>query len=407
MQPKIYSLTDHKISSKKIDGHASYVIQKLRSAGYEAYLVGGSVRDLLLKRKPKDFDISTSAKPDEIKALFRKCLLIGRRFRLAHVRFGKKILEVSTFRAGDPTTGDLIVRDNVWGSAEEDVLRRDFTINGLFYDPNEEIVIDYVGGVQDALQKKLRTIGKAEIRFRQDPVRMIRLLKFKARFDFEMDASSKKALYLCKEQIMKSSQARILEELIRMLESGSSEKFIRYLHEYGLLELLAPNLAKYLNAHPSNNLIYAYLSEVDNKSWQDLTHTLERPILLSCLIFPILQERILLHEKKGSLHLGKIAEFASQIIGETFLPFFHIPRRTKVTMISILTSQFRFIPLQERSIRKLRVPKDPGFFYGFKFFKLRIAIEPQHLKRYTQWSEAIFQYKKRKKTNANSQTHRL
>lgn len=396
MQPKIYSLKDHQISSKKIDTHAFYVIQKLRDAGYEAYLVGGSVRDLLLKRKPKDFDISTSAKPDEIKTLFRKSLLIGRRFRLVHIRFGKKILEVSTFRAGDPTTGDLIVRDNVWGTAEEDVLRRDFTINGLFYDPNEETVIDYVGGVEDALQKKLRTIGKAEIRFRQDPVRMIRLLKFKARFDLEMDISSKKALRICKDQIMKSSQARILEELIRMLESGSSEKFIQYLHEYGLLELLVPNLAKYLNAHASKNLIYAYLSEVDNKSWQDLTHTLERPVLLSCLIFPILQEKIQLREKKSHLHLGNIAELASEIIHDIFHPFFHIPRKTKMIMVSILTTQFRFTPPHEKSFRRLRVPKDPNFFLGFKFFKLRTAVEPEHLKVYTQWSEAIFQHKKRK-----------
>ena len=132
MQPKIYYFDEHKIAPDKIDIHACYVIEKLRSAGFTAYLVGGGVRDLLLNQRPKDFDISTSAKPEEIKSLFRNAILIGRRFRLAHIRFGRKIIEVSTFRSGATEEAGLIVRDNEWGNEEEDVLRRDFTINGLF-----------------------------------------------------------------------------------------------------------------------------------------------------------------------------------------------------------------------------------------------------------------------------------
>ena len=153
MQPKSYSLEEHKIELDKVDHHALYVLEKLRAAGYQAYLVGGSVRDLLLGVKPKDFDISTSAKPEEIKKLFRNCLLIGRRFRLAHIRFGRKVLEVSTFRAGDIENEELIIRDNIWGSEEEDVIRRDFTINGLFYDSANQTVIDYVKGFPDAKKK--------------------------------------------------------------------------------------------------------------------------------------------------------------------------------------------------------------------------------------------------------------
>src|SRR5262249_1655161 len=149
VKPKIYHAQDHHIDLNLIDPDALYVLDRLRAAGFVAYLVGGSVRDLLVKKMPKDFDISTSALPEQIKALFKRpCILIGRRFRLAHIRFGRKIIEVSTFRTGE-NVEDLILQDNVWGSPEEDVLRRDFTINGLFYDSADQTVIDYVGGWED------------------------------------------------------------------------------------------------------------------------------------------------------------------------------------------------------------------------------------------------------------------
>ena len=182
MQPKIYSIDEHRLPHEKIDDQAYYVIMKLRNNGHKAYLVGGGVRDLLINVRPKDFDISTSATPEEVKKCFRNCILIGRRFRLAHVRFGKKIIEVATFRAGETENIDLIVRDNIWGTEEEDVLRRDFTINGLFYDPENHTIIDYVNGYEDIEKKIIRTIGNPSVRFKQDPVRMIRLLKFYARF---------------------------------------------------------------------------------------------------------------------------------------------------------------------------------------------------------------------------------
>ena len=225
MQAKIFHATDHDIDHHQIDRDALYVINRLKEAGFEAYLVGGGVRDLLIKKTPKDFDISTSARPEQIKQLFgRNCILIGRRFRLAHVRFGHKILEVATFRAGE-NDSDLIIQDNVWGSPEEDVMRRDFTINGLFYDPTNHSVIDFVGGWEDIHKKVLRTIGEPNVRFKQDPVRMIRLLKFQARYNFEIVPEVQKALTNCKEELIKSSPARILEEIFRMLESGYSSPF--------------------------------------------------------------------------------------------------------------------------------------------------------------------------------------
>ena len=246
MQPKIYDVGEHQIAPDKIDQHAFYVIQKLRQAGHKAYLVGGGVRDLLLKTRPKDFDISTSAKPEEIRSLFRNAILIGRRFRLAHIRFGKKVIEVATFRAGATEEAGLIVRDNEWGSEEQDVLRRDFTINGLFYDPENQTVIDYVDGYSDLAKRTLRAIGQPDVRFMQDPVRMIRLIKFCARFDFEIHRPTFEALLNCKGEILKSSSARIFEELLRMLESGAAKPFFHLLNEYGILKPLSPNLSRFL-----------------------------------------------------------------------------------------------------------------------------------------------------------------
>ena len=394
MQPQIYSFEQHQINPKKIDNHVFYIINKLRQNGFSAYLVGGSVRDLLLDRRPKDFDISTSAKPEEIKKVFRSCLLIGKRFRLAHVRFGKKIIEVSTFRAGDSESGDLIVRDNVWGSPEEDVMRRDFTINGLFYDPEDETIIDYVGGVKDAKEKILKTIGIPEIRFRQDPVRMIRLLKFKARFDLSVDQLALDALFKSKEEILKSSQARILEELFKMLESGASEPFFKYLHEYGLLNLLTPTFSKFLNKS-SGSHVYEFLSEVDEILWKDLNARIDRSILLSCILFPQLEEVIqkYIHEMQKTPHLGIIANISNQLINDVFRPFFLIPKKIKIKIISILTAQYRFTPINQKSSRRKRVSKDPYFLNSFKFFKIRAAIDPKLLKSYTEWNKLILEKK--------------
>ena len=248
MRPTIYTRDEHSVRLDQVDEHALSAVLTLQDAGHTAYLVGGSVRDLLLKKKPKDFDISTSARPEEIKKLFqRQCLLIGRRFRLAHLRFGNKILEVSTFRAGDITSSSIILHDNRWGSEEEDVMRRDFTMNALFYEPRKQLILDYVGGVKDIEKRLLRTIGEAHLRFRQDPVRMIRLLKFQARFGFRCDEEAIQALDTCKHEIVKSAEARILEELLKMLESGRAEAFFSLLSDYGFINLLLPCFQHFLS----------------------------------------------------------------------------------------------------------------------------------------------------------------
>ncbi len=387
MQPKIYPVDAHKIALEQIDTHASYVIQKLRQAGHSAYLVGGGVRDLLLGVRPKDFDVSTSARPEEIKALFRNAILIGRRFRLAHIRFGQKIIEVSTFRSGATEEAGLIVRDNEWGSEEQDVLRRDFTINGLFYDPESQKVIDYVDGYVDLEKKMLRTIGKPEIRFIQDPVRMIRLIKFCARFQFEIHHPTFEALLNCKAEILKSSQARIFEELLRMLESGSSKAFFHLLNEYGLLKPLSAHLADYLKK--PNNLALQLLGQIDDEIQKGFSA--DRSLLLAALIFPLFQEKVL--ERNGREekppHLGQIAEMAHRTIDQIFLPFFSIPRRMRGIMGFVLTSQFRLIPLDGK-MRRQRVPKDSLFPLSLHLLKLRAGLDPELLPAYTLWTEASY-----------------
>lgn len=388
MQQKIYPVEEHTLSIDDIDPDALYVMEKLRQAGYIAYLVGGSVRDLLLKKKPKDYDISTSAKPEEIKKLFRNSILIGRRFRLAHIRFGQKILEVSTFRSGDIETDALIIRDNVWGSPEEDVLRRDFTINGLFYESSTQTIIDYVGGYPDIKRKYLRTIGQPFLRFKQDPVRMIRLLKFQARFGFEVDRDTHIALLECQREIIKSSAPRILEELLRMLESGASQAFFRLMAEHGLLPLMLPGLAPFMES-PDREEAFAYLQEIDTTFHEPSTPPLDRSLLLTCLLFPYFQKRIQTHfvDRGDYPHLGIIQDEAHDLIDEVFLPFFHLPRRLRYSMVSIITTQYRLTPLEKRRSGRLRIPNDPDFGLGLKFLEIRSCLEPGLQKIWEEWSE--------------------
>ena len=229
-----------------IDPDADRVVRKLTRAGYKAYLVGGCVRDLLVGKKPKDFDVATSATPNEIKATFRNSRIIGRRFRLAHVFFGSKIIETSTFRANprDEDEIDLLIRrDNVFGTETEDARRRDFTINGLFYDVEREEVIDHVGGLTDLEAKLIRTIGDPDVRFQEDPVRMLRAIKFAARLDFGFEPATWRALLRWRGEISKCAPPRLLEEIHRLMRRGAARRSFELLVETGALAVLSPHLA--------------------------------------------------------------------------------------------------------------------------------------------------------------------
>ncbi len=384
MQPKIYFAHTHGIDPDFIDRDAKTVLERLRKAGFTAYLVGGSVRDLLIHKKPKDFDISTSAKPEQIKALFqRQCILIGRRFRLAHIRFDHKIIEVSTFRSGENSSG-LIVQDNEWGSPEEDVLRRDFTINGLFYDTSNHSIIDYVGGWEDIQKHTLRSIGDPLIRFKQDPVRLLRLLKFRARFQFHIDPETELAMYTCKNEIIKSSPARILEEIFRMLESGSSAPFFHLMAEHHFLSILFPRLMNALNTAQGKR-IFHYLTCADKMYEHQGKNTLDRAVLVACLIFPLLEFELKNRVENGQTpHIGDISQIASHLIKELLIhSFSHFPRRISALAVSVLVAQYRITPLSGKRHYREKLLRHRDFELALKFLKLRALVDKQYVDIYS------------------------
>ncbi|HET6283908.1 MAG TPA: polynucleotide adenylyltransferase PcnB [Polyangia bacterium] len=300
------------IAPDQIDPDAAKVVQRLRRYDHAAYLVGGCVRDLLLGRKPKDFDVVTSATPQEIKRLFRNCRIIGRRFRLAHIFFGPKIIETSTFRANpreleeeegdsgpEAESGDLLIRrDNVFGTPEEDARRRDFTINGLFYDLETAQVIDHVNGMADLEARVVRTIGDPDIRFREDPIRILRAVKFAARCDLTIEAETYRRMMEHRHEISKCAQARVSEEFYRLLRGGAANRSMELLAETELLDFLSPEIAQGLKGEAEDEAtvlkrarLWAYLAALDRS-------TNRRPVppsnslLLAVLMLPPLRDAL-------------------------------------------------------------------------------------------------------------------
>jgi poly(A) polymerase len=300
--PRIRPRSEHPISRKRIDPDALKVLYRLSTAGYKAYLVGGSVRDLLLGRQPKDFDIGTDAHPQAIKRLFRNCRLIGRRFRLAHLLFANgKVVEVATFRrrpeeapSGSPEL--LMTSDNTFGTAREDALRRDFTINGLFYDISDFSVIDYVGGLDDLEAGLVRTIGDPTIRFREDPVRMMRGIEFASRLGFAITPDSYEAILECRKEILKSAPPRVTEELLQSLKGGHALPTFLLLREVGLLDALLPELAEVLreidpdHPHGTGHLFWALLDVLDAERRRG--RVFDDAVLFSLLFLPIARARV-------------------------------------------------------------------------------------------------------------------
>ena len=308
VEPTVVPRANHPISRDQIDPDALKVLYRLRRFNHQAYLVGGGVRDLLLGRAPKDFDIGTSAHPSEVKRIFRNCWIIGRRFRLAHVKFGQKTIEVATFRrqvqpdelaaaeasderaahertaAGVKAPRRPIRRDNTFGTAEEDAFRRDFTINALFYDIATFSVIDYVGGMEDLRERIIRSIGDPNERFIEDPVRMLRAIAFTARLGFRLDPLVQRAVRRHRADIGKTSPARMIEELYKILRSGFSAPTFRSLSEHGLLETIAPEVERRKTGSlwRSLEILDAY-----RKKFERAPDTLTNPILLGSLMQPV------------------------------------------------------------------------------------------------------------------------
>ena len=310
VEPVIVPRAEHPISRSQVDADALKVLYRLHQNGYIAYLVGGSVRDLLLDRRPKDFDIGTSAHPYQVKRLFRNCWIIGRRFRLAHVRFGPKTIEVATFRRqvsaaeaaaaeaaaeeqavandGVPLDDDerdrLVHRDNTFGTPEEDAFRRDFTINALFYDIGTFSIIDYTGGLEDLRNGLVRSIGDPTERFQEDPVRMLRAVAMAARLGFHIDPPIDAAIAAHRDDIARSAPARLVEEFYKLMRSGSAAPAFRMLAERRLLEPIAPELQR-----GGGEALWESLAALDTyrQRFEGIPDTLTNAILLGSLLLPL------------------------------------------------------------------------------------------------------------------------
>lgn len=250
----MFERSEHSISRTQISDNALKVLYRLKKEGYDAYLVGGCVRDLLLGREPKDFDVVTNADPEEIRKIFRNCRLIGRRFRLAHVHFGKDVIEVATFRGNGDVQDEKqilnkegrLLRDNVYGTIEEDVWRRDFTVNALYYNIKDYSVVDYVGGMEDHKAGVLRLIGNPEIRFREDPVRMLRAVRFAAKLAFKLHPDCQKAIHANADLLESIPPARLYDEILKLFLSGYALQTFEMLRHYGLFQVLFPATEKSL-----------------------------------------------------------------------------------------------------------------------------------------------------------------
>ncbi|MBP9111829.1 MAG: polynucleotide adenylyltransferase PcnB [Polyangiaceae bacterium] len=293
---------DAELSEKLIDQDAARTVRRLEAAGFEAYLVGGCVRDLLLGDKPKDFDIATSARPEDVRRLFRNCRIIGRRFRLAHVFFGRdKILEVATFRrnptdADEESNADILIRnDNAFGDAHEDAIRRDFTINGLFYDLDRKQVLDWVGGMPDIERRTIAMIGVPSVRFREDPVRILRAIKFAARRDLGIHPDVYDAMVAHADELKRASKPRLFEELLRLLRQGGSQRSFWLLWEIGALAMFLPEISAYVEEYagrPEGSRFWKLLGALDQIN-KERGQTMDDASLVAILLREPLQEVLL------------------------------------------------------------------------------------------------------------------
>ncbi len=366
---------EHGISRKDIDEHALKVLYRLRKAGYHACLVGGAVRDLALGMKPKDFDVATDATPEEVNRLFRNCRLIGRRFRLAHIHFGRQIIEVATFRAdhdGGDSDGRLdesgrILRDNVYGDIAQDVWRRDFTANALYYDIEDFSVIDFVDGWRDIHERKLRVIGDTETRFREDPVRMIRAIRFAAKLQFTIDDEITRAIHQLGGLLQDIPPARLYEETLKLFHSGHAVESFQQLHEYRLLQYLFPQTATMIEQDESVvKFIELALQSTDKRIQAGLPVT--PAFLFAAMLWAPLQKQAEQGVAEGMPYAMAMQQAIAEVVGQQVRTL-SIPRRFTTVMRDIWSMQSRFRYRKGRRAHSLL--NHPKFRAAYDFICLR------------------------------------
>lgn len=397
MDPQITARPDHTISRKQISPSALKVLYGLKDAGYTAYLAGGGVRDLLIGRNPKDFDVATSATPEEVRKVFRNCRLIGRRFRLAHVYFHNEIIEVSTFRALSPepegcdenchcvADNGLVLRDNVFGSPEEDALRRDFTVNALFYNIADFSIIDYVHGREDIEKRILRVIGDPDRRFTEDPVRILRAVRFAAALDFDIEPSAREAIRRHAARLEGCSSSRLYEELQKLLSCGKAAKVFELCCELGVFEHLFPELGAWLNAPDGDSKTHwlkKSFSQIDR--WRTAGFNVD-PALLFALIFGEYHEWIAaqIMQNEQLSHTEALVEATHRHIRQ--LDRIRIPKAVTHHIAEIMSGQPRFLKTTPKNAQ--RIMHHRCFLDAFLYFKFASRTAGRHAKELDWWDQ--------------------
>lgn len=380
--PKIIDRKEHGISRGRISPNALKVLYRLSEAGYGAYLVGGGVRDLLLGREPKDFDIATDARPDDIRSLFQNCRLIGRRFRLAHIRFGREVIEVATFRA--PHGNDLdqknadaiqneegrIIRDNVYGTLEQDAWRRDFTVNALYYDIRDFSVVDYTDGLKDLRQGCLRLIGDPLVRYREDPVRMLRAVRFAAKLGFRIEAETEAPLFELGHLLADVAPARLFDEMLKLFQGGVAVQTFELLRHYGLFNVLFPltetALAREIDGFP---LIFLHETLANTDRRVNDGKSITPAFLFAALLWePVRLRALKMREDDDMGQVLSLQTAAAEIMLEQSRRI-SVPKRFSFPMREIWSLQPRFLNRQGK--RPMRLMTHPRFRAAYDFFCMR------------------------------------
>ncbi|MGF1696681.1 polynucleotide adenylyltransferase PcnB [Vibrio lamellibrachiae] len=384
---------EHNISRKQISDNALKVLYRLNGAGFEAYLVGGGVRDLLLDLAPKDFDIATNATPEQIKHLFRNCRLIGRRFRLAHIMFGRDIIEVATFRGHhqEPSKNvsaqsdeGMLLRDNVYGSIDEDAERRDFSINAMYYSIGDYSIHDYAGGVEDLEDKLIRLIGDPEVRYREDPVRMLRAIRFAAKLDFDIEEDTAAPIEELAPLLQGIPSARLYEESLKLLQSGYGLETYHLMREYNLFQQMFPAIAEHFTedySSPTEQMLDLVFDSTDLRI-EDEKRINPAFMFAAMLWYPLntLADQLMSEGKLG--HYDAIME-ASNIILDKQVKTIAIPRRHTATIREIWQLQLR-LPRRngKRAFRLMELNK---FRAGYDFLEMRGEVEGGDTKKLAEW----------------------
>ena len=457
IQPTIISRKEHSISRKWISPNAVRVLYHLKEKGYHAYLVGGGVRDLLLGREPKDFDIATDAKPNEVKKVFRNCRLIGRRFRLAHIHFHDEIIEVATFRsmASDETAAEpaptayeqspvlqtsepggqkadihetgtlssllelnsgqacagtiegalpvaprrskpprmlrdaegMILRDNVFGTPEEDALRRDFTVNALFYNIADFSVIDYVGGMKDLHRGLIRIIGDPSVRFTEDPVRMVRAVRFSAMLGFEIEENTYRAILELKDRVALASPARMYEEVLKLFLLGEGEKTYQLLRKTGLFGVIFPRLNEWADTE-SGGFPHTWIGKA--LEWVDTCvlagRKVEPHIMFALMFGQFIEEKAAVLRNESALPLDAMTRAVAEVFAEQTLRV-QIPKKIGLAMREMYWNQHRFTKREGKYPRYFL--RRPGFADAFEYLRFTSELTGENLDLRAWWKEYI------------------